>query len=248
MNGGLRFYVFDPKKMEAKERLRLAKQVFHEAHKEVFKGMTFHEFYHVVFTPPTVQTKIKIYIRGNKIIGYSTFQLYFIKKIKFHCYIAMTELCLKESHSHYIHPIQFFIKESAKFIFLNPFAKIYMVDTLVSPVIYKKACHTTFEIYPVYNKKIPSKLVKLCRIVAKMFNWNCKFVGKILVRSLNWKVKNKFVLRDASKDPNKEYFSSIIPDFTIGKGLIIIIPITFINVIATMIKTFIRYAGLKNTH
>jgi hypothetical protein len=241
MHGGLRFLVIEPKKINTTQRLYLAKQVFKEAHREVFKGMTFHEFYHVVFTPPTVQTKIKIYLRDNKIIGYSTFQLYVIKKIKFQCYIAMTELCLKESHSHYIHPIQFFINESAKFILLNPFTKIYMVDTLVSPVIYKKACQTTFEIYPVYNKVIPAKLVKLSRIVAKIFHWNYKSLGKIIIRSLNWKVKNKYFLQDSSKDPNKDYFSSIIPDFSLGKGLVIIIPITFINVIATSIKTLVRH-------
>lgn len=233
---GIREYTFEPKKLTSAQRLSLAKKVFKNAHKEVFNGVTFREFYYAVFIPPTVQTKIRIYILKNNVIGYSTFQLYKIKKSKLHCYVIMTEVCSKET-AHHINPIHFFVKEAAKFIFLNPFAIVFMVDTLMSPIIYKKLCHTAFEIYPVYNKEVPSKLTKLCRIMAKIFHWNFKSYGKYIIRRLSWRVKNKYVLQDKSFDPNKEYFSSILPDFELGKGLVIIIPVTLFNIIATLIKT-----------
>lgn len=244
MDDNFNSVVIEPKQMEIAKRLHLAKKVYNDAHRFVFNGINFHEFFHTVFLPDTIQTKIILYKHHEEIIGYSTFQVYEIKKSQLQFYIVMSEMCLKESaYQHRIHPIDFFVKESAKFIFQNPLAKVFLIDTLVSPLIYKKVCHTAFEIYPVYNKNFPKKLIKICGIVAKKFHWKIYSAGKYIVRKLKWKVKQQYFLQDNSNDPNKKYYSSLVPDFSTGKGLVIVIPITFANVIASILKSaFYRVA------
>lgn len=231
-------YTIEPKKMDVAQRRNLAKKVYNEAHQAVFNGVSFEDFYHTVFTPHTVQTKIMIYSHGEEIIGYSTFQLYKLKQKRVPIYITMTEMCLKEkAYQYHIHPIGFFVKESAKFIFQHPLENVYMVDTLVSPVVYKKLCQTAYQIYPIYNKPVPSNLAGLSRRVAKFFHWHFKTAGNFIIRRLKWKVKKQYVAKDTSVDPNKEYFSSLVPDYRLGKGLVVVVPITIFNIIATIIKT-----------
>jgi len=242
MDIGYRCYVVQPKTLKLAERMALAEKIYAQAHAEVFLASDFDEFYKSVFEPHTIQTKIMVYQYNDEVIGYATFQVCEVKKSTGQFYVMMSEMCLKQHFCHHFaRPAQFFLKEATKFLISHPAEKVYIVDTLVSPLIYKKTCRISHHIYPTYNKKMPSHLEEITQITAQKLHWNTYKEQDCLVRQVNWKVKKSYTLYDRANDEHKEFYCKVVPNFAQGNGLVIIIPVTFFNITISVIKAMYRY-------
>jgi hypothetical protein len=230
-------YVVEPEKMNASEKLLLAQKVYTEAHNKVFRGTNFLDFYKTVFSPPTLLTKIKIYTNGKQIIGYSSFQVYEIKHHKETMQIIMSEMCMVIPQQQ---PTLFVMMESIKYWMKNLNKNLFILDTLISPFIYKKCCAMAYELYPRHSNKTPSSLMKVILGAANAFDWDINMTQHGIVRRLKWKVDKHYLENHSlsnGKNPHLTYYNNVVPDCDTGKGLVIIVPATLANAVGSIVKT-----------
>ncbi len=225
-------YIIEPKKMSPVERDLLAKKVFSEAHSHIFDGVDFEGFYHTVFSPESIRTKIILCEKNGKIFAYASFQLYRVKlKNKKTIYIIMSEIGKKKGSASVL--TNFILKETVKQKILKFTKKIFIIDTLISPNIYIKSCRIVPTIYPKHNAKTPEKLMNLLLEIAKYFNWTIDIKNNAMVRHLQWRVKERFLIKNTENDLKNiplNYYTKIVPDCHVGKGLVIVIPVTLHNI------------------
>lgn len=233
------YFLIEPKKMQESERIDLAKRVYEEAHTRVFSGTTFEDFYHTVFTPETLVTKIAIYTNGLKVQGYVSFQVYEVSTTKNeNTHIIMSEMGISESgHSQKRRPIFFIYQEAVKHRIKNICKKIFVVDTLISSHIYKRCCEVTHEIYPKKDEYLPVKYEQLILNVGRNFKWQLHSTANAFVRTLKWRaMDHNNSNRNINYKEVVDYYNRTIPDLQEGRGLITVIPITQKNLFLSGLK------------
>lgn len=232
------FFCILPKEMSNVERTKLAKRVYHEAHCRIFDGTSFEEFYNTVFMPATEYTKLMILTYAGQVTGYVSFHVYKVPVTDKSIYIVMTEMgtnkCVK-------HPFDFLSKEILKYALLNIDKELYLVDTAITPYVYQKCCHKFNEIYPKYGIKTPEKVLTLLEQVGKHFHWQLDKNNDVLVRSLQWKIKNDYLIQhyqNSVADVDISYYQNLVPNYQAGKGLIVAAPLSLTNSIKTATNVF----------
>lgn len=240
-------FVVNPKKMPERERITLAKEVYQQAHSKIFDGASFEEFYHTVFTPSTVCTKVKIFTDQQQIIGYCSFQVYAVKHAEKTVHVVMSEMGMIKFTQH---PSYFIMREVSKFQLLHQDKPTFILDTLISPFIYRKCCKKVYEIYPKRNVDTPTQIMSLIKSIGANFNWNVKLEKNAVIRSLKWKVRKDYIATHPERnliDPNVEFYHAHVPDYDAGKGLVVVIPVSTLNIAMSVTKIFLGYTNYALT-
>lgn len=244
------YVIINPKIMAEEARKKLAWQVFSEAHVRIFAEPGFDEFYKTVFTPSTYSSTIILYAHDNKFIGYTTFQVFQIKLDKEESFIIMCEMGISDTEEKFIihHPSHLIVKEVSKFAMQHLSAKIYIIDALVSPFLYRRACNMLQEIYPRENIEFPETMLKVINQAANHFHWEIEQKQNAIVRHhLKWRLHQNYLecVPLHKLDNNSNFYKKLVPKCASGDGLVIIIPVTLFNVMFSIKKTLALFLHHK---
>ena len=129
----------------------------------------------------------------------------------------------------------------------HPFCNMYLTAYLANPLMYAMICKYTHQVYPRVNRKVSNKINALRLAVLKNAGMLKKeiepFVTKIHFRvCLGLEDKMRI---ERSKNENVHYYLKKNPDYENQIGLMVILPVSWLNITATLYKACLKRPVLK---
>lgn len=230
----------DFKTLSAHERIDVINLVYPLFNKRVM-GWSYYRFKHELFnTKNKYKIKIQlIYNREFKLIGFLYMSVLKIT-VKTKEIITQFYLVIDSEYTKKNLATSFCFKETMKLKFANLFSTLYVVDLVLSPIIYYQIAKYFPTVFPSPHTS-PQKLEYFREIIHHVYQKN-KVKLKItddFVGSTDEKIKlSDHELEKLNKLSNKYIRFFIEKTKLDGKGLIIVLPLTVIS----LLKGFYRFA------
>lgn len=232
----------DPKKLSAAEKDQLANNLF-QVHNAIFDGVSKDAFQQYVLEAPTKRSRIfTFHNKAGNTVGYITHQQYGVKINGRKRNIYRTEVGLKPEYRGCNSASMILFREMLKAYFRTGFRRAWFVATPIHPNPYCIAVQHLHSIYPHPDRPMDDKKRKLMRGIADATNLEPGAPDLPLQKKVGWITKESPSKRIAilnSKDESVQYYLSQNPDYHLGKGMMMVIPVSVRNGLS-MLKTFAR--------
>jgi hypothetical protein len=134
-----------------------------------------------------------------------------------------------------------------KYKLQNPLEEIYITGYMANPILYTMMCNYTHRVYPKHGIKITPKIMELKKDILTANNLIKHLKDDYLVK-LHFQVQlhEKYVQRIEASRHNKHmaYYLSINPNYGGNYGVFTIIPLDWLNILASLLKS-VQYFILK---
>ena len=234
-----------PSELTPGERQNLSESLY-KVHKCIFEGLNAKEFDHYVVNSPAEVTKIFIYRDKIKkeIIGYAAVhrfeKLIFDKPLV----IFRTEAGLLPEHRHKNADIYFWFKEALKFKIVHPNKELYYLVCPVNPSVYARFAKYIYKVYPKHDCFTPPEIENLMMKLADEFGLKIADPDNPFVRKVGWitqSTEEEKLFWQNCNNPHIRFYVDLNPDFNKGNGVLILMPLTFLDLILSFFSFLIYY-------
>lgn len=228
----------DPSTLTDQQRATLANQLY-RVHEEVFRGLDREGFDHYVVSSSAEATRIFLYRdKQGKLVGY--FGTHRFRKILggHSIVVFRAEVGLLPGHRQRDAFTAPWLIEAAKYKLSHPTEPVYFFYAPVSPSFYAMVARYTYRLYPKHDRRVPERLQELLLHLAQEFALEQADERNVLVRKVGWSTKaltHERLFWQQSSNPHVRFYVKTNPRFPEGTGLLTIIPITFPNLIVSLI-------------
>lgn len=129
----------------------------------------------------------------------------------------------------------------------HPFCTMYLTGYLANPLMYGMICKYTHQVYPKYNQRVNDKISALRLAVLKNAGMIKKEIMPFVLK-IHFKVclgyEDKMRIQSSS-DKNVLYYLEKNPGYTEQNGLMVILPVSWLNIAATLYKACMKRPALK---
>jgi hypothetical protein len=223
----------------------LIEQVSHRlfvVHDQIFEGLPEDEFVRYVFRSEAERTKIRLfYGESGDIVGYGAVHLYKREIRGRPVSIFRAESGLLLGYRGHVATHRFYMLEVLKHRLLHPAESVVYLGMLVHPSSYLLLTQSFWEIYPRYDRETPQAVSRLMQDMADMFLVEAVDTKDPLVRRVGWITREERVFWQQTNAPEVAFFRSRNPGYHEGHGLVVLVPLTFTNLILSLIRFSVSY-------
>ncbi|BBN83544.1 hypothetical protein PA25_35290 [Pseudoalteromonas sp. A25] len=178
------------------------------------------------------QRKLRLYYHQEKLVGYCLITFSDENNIT----VIRASAAFLAQYRQGGNTFVFSLIQSVKAWLKRPWRKHYYADTMLSPAMYRAIAKKTAIIWPHYDNPAPKGLFERFNFAGKVSSANALRCLIGVSRTTNYSEQD-LVLLKASKKQEIQYYCRVNPDFDKGTALFVIIPISFVQVAKTLIKT-----------
>ena len=232
MTTGISVVSINPKNLNHQQKESLVKELY-AIHNTIFDGTTEHHFRKYVIDSEAEVTKVRLYKSGEQIIGYSALHFFETHPNGKKCTIIRGETGFLPQFRRKGILVNSTIFEPVKYKILNPFRKTYVFGSFVHPAMYLTLAKFCWKMYPHPRREIPRKYQKMMLDFANRYNLPEVPSCSPFVRRVGWICREEESEKSRwSKTENTiaRYYVETNPDYTLGNGLLILTPVTFLNI------------------
>lgn len=222
-----------PSRMAPDERARFARELY-RVHARIFSGVSFEEFVAHVVEPPAELTAIQVFHgAGGALVGYCAFHR-FVRRIQGrHTIVLRLEAGLLPEYRGKAMAHWFGMLGALKEKLRHPLARVMYLGTLVHPSSYRFFCKYFPVVFPRRNQHVPPRIHALAVALADSFADPPSDPTNPMVRDVGWVTIETLehpamVSRHARADI--EFFEVENPGYGRGDGLVVVVPVTLVNV------------------
>jgi len=129
----------------------------------------------------------------------------------------------------------------------HPLCRMYLTGYLANPLMYAMICKYTHQVYPKYNQQVRDKINALRLAVLKNAGMLKKEIIPFVLK-IHFKVclgyDDKMRIQN-SKDENVQYYLEKNPGYMDQNGLMVILPVSWLNIAFTLYKACIKRPALR---
>ena len=229
----------EPDRLPRPERDAFLKDLY-AVHSLIFSGISEEEFNHHVVESPAVRTLIQVYSgRGGGIVGYCAFHK-FVRSVQGRDVIVIrAEAGLLPDYrghgvAHWFGMVRALLEK-----LLHPLTPVYYFGTLVHPSSYRFFCKYFPRVYPHPQKGMPDAIRALAIELANSFADPAVDPEDQFIRDVGWVTIERSGERQrnhAAEHDDVRYFKSQNPGYRSGDGMVVVVPVTFLNVFRAMLR------------
>jgi hypothetical protein len=242
----------DPATLADEEFARLGRALF-DVHDRIFAGLDEQAFVDYVMRSKAERTRIRIYENeGREIIGYCAFHLYRENVSGTELAIFRGEAGLLPEYRGRSVTYYFAMVEALKHKLRHPLDRLYYLGMLVHPSSYHIICKFFRTVYPNHHSAVPVAARKLMAEMADAFGVPAVTEGDPLVRNIGWitlETEQERRLAAQSDLADVRFFRDRNADYGMGYGLVVLVPLTFENTIASFLRYLhdfaLHWAGIR---
>ncbi len=201
-------------------------------HDRIFAGLDEESFTHYVFRSGATQTKIRVYRNSeNMLVGYAAVHHYRKEVSGQPVTVFRAEAGFLPEYRAHGRTFYFYTFELLKYRLLHPTQRIFYLGMLVHPSSYLVFARYFHEIYPKHGQEIPEDMRRLMQDMADDFGIPRVEPGDPMIRRVGWTTRQAKQYWINTDDPDVVYFRKRNPGYQKGHGLLIIVPISFANLL-----------------
>jgi hypothetical protein len=208
---------------------KLAEELF-LTHNRIFAGLDKETFIRYLFRSGATDTKIRLYRRRDgALVGYAVV----------HCYqevikdkpttIFRAEAGFLPQYRAHGRTFYFYGLELLKYRLSHPTENIFYLGMLVHPSSYVVFARYFDEMYPKNGCDIPEDRYRLMVNMADFFAVPPVDPSDPLIRNIGWRTREEKLYWRSTNDPDVTFFRNRNPEYGLGHGLVILVPITISN-------------------
>lgn len=228
----------DPSRLSKSELEALGERLF-SIHQQIFSGVTEEEFRKHVLEPSAEHTAVQMYLGPDgAVVGYCAVHRYRRCIRGCNMIVLRAEAGLRPEYRGRKTILWFGMMRALIEKLRHPLTPVYYLGTLVHTSSYHLFFKYFPRIYPHPDHGIPDQLRALALDLADSFPDPAVDAADPLVRDVGWitiETAQEKALGFRSDLPDVRYFKHRNPGFPKGHGLVILVPITFGNVVAAIL-------------
>lgn len=205
----------------------------YSVHQKIFAGVSAKEFHRHVIEPPSEATSIQLYCAADQsVIGYCAVHRYRRQIHGRHAIVIRAEAGLLPEYRGRGATYGFGIVRALIEKLSQPFTRVYYLGTLVHPSSYHLFCKYFRRVYPHPDIETPADIQEIARQLIESFPDPAVLPEDPFVRDVGWvtiESPQEKHLNERLDPPDVQFFKSRNPGFSQGHGLVVLIPITFLN-------------------
>lgn len=217
-------------------------QNMYAAHSQIFDGVDRETFRRYVLEADALINKAWLFRNlDGETVGYITFQVFKTDEQK-NVRVIRTQVGMLKEYRGSNQTLKILARESTRFYLKNFFRKMYFVATPVHPNPYCVAARQMYSMYPHPHRPTPGKIQSLMDQISRSLHLGEEEENS-LIKKVGWVVKDRSEQRRRileSKDEFVRYYLSQNPDYTEGKGMLMLVPICIMNGVWTLKSLFSR--------
>lgn len=233
--------------MSEPERAALAQTLF-ALHQKIFAGVSQEDFRRHVVEPPAEKTVIQLYSAANdNLVGYCAFHRFRRRFQGGNAIVLRAEAGLIPGYRGRGTTYGFGIMQAVVEKVMHPFTPIYYLGTLVHPSSYHLLCKYFPMVFPSAFRTTPADMQDLARALADSFPDLPVDASDPLIRDVGWstiETAQERALAQRSDQADVTFFRSRNPGYAAGHGLVVVVPITFLNILAALLTRFYDAASM----
>jgi hypothetical protein len=215
---------------------------------EIFKqtlnpDLTPREFSQYLFGQHPERMELTFINQGEELAGFCTAAAYPRKVNGKKVVILRSAFGLLDRFKNGRFPLQGLFFKYIRYKLAHPFTSVYVAGFMANPLMYAMICKYTLRCYPRRNITIPPKVLHFKKSLVQSMRLDRKEVAPFVMK-IHFQVRFKKEDLDrinSSRDKDVAYFLSINPGFQDQIGVMVLIPVTFSN----MLYTLARYCYRK---
>lgn len=209
---------------------KLAQELF-LTHNQIFAGLDKETFIRYIFRSGATDTKMRIFRRQDgALVGYAVVHRY-QKVIKDKpTTIFRAEAGFLPRYRAHNRTFCFYFLELLKYLFSHPRGNAFYLGMLVHPSSYVVFARYFHEMYPKAGGEIPEDRYRLMVNMADSFAVPPVDPSDPLIRDVGWRTREEKQYWRSTNDPDVMFFRNRNPDYRLGHGLVVLVPITIASV------------------
>lgn len=207
----------------------LAEELF-QTHNQIFVGIDKETFIRYLFHSGAADTKIRIYRRQDgALVGYAVVHRYqeVIKDKPITIFRA--EAGFLPQYRAHGRTTYFYGHQLLKHLLSHPTESIFYLGMLVHPSSYVVFARYFDDMYPKGGREIPEDRYRLMIDMADSFAVPPVDPSDPLIRNIGWRTREEKPYWRSTDDPDVMFFRNRNPDYRLGHGLLVLVPITIQN-------------------
>lgn len=220
---------------------KLAEELF-QTHNRIFAGLDKAAFIRYLFRSGATDTRMRIYRRNDgRIVGYAVLHRY-RKVIRGNrTTIFRAEAGFLPQYRAHGRTFYFYTLELLKYLLSHPTENIFYLGMLVHPSSYVVFARYFDDMYPKAGREIPENIFLLMVDMADFFAVPPVDRSDPLIRQIGWRTREEKPYWQATNDPDVIFFRNRNPNYPLGHGLVVLVPITIWNVARALLLYVFRH-------
>lgn len=136
----------------------------------------------------------------------------------------------------------FYMLEAFKYRVLHPTENLFYLGMLVHPSSYLLLAQSFWQIFPRYDRETPQTVSRLMLDMADMFLVEAVDATDPFVRRVGWITRQERAFWKSTNIPDVVFFRSRNPGYHKGHGLVVLVPLTFTNLLQSAIRFLASHA------
>lgn len=237
--------IVEPTRLSDCERHALSQQLY-SVHEKIFAGVSGEEFHRHVIEPPAEATSIQLYCAADQsVIGYCAVHRYRRQVDGRDAIVLRAEAGLVPEYRGRGATYGFGIVRALIEKLSHPFTRVYYLGTLVHPSSYHLFYKYFRRIYPHPDTQTPADIQEIARQLIESFPDPAVLPEDPFVRDVGWvtiETPQEKHLNERLDPPDVQFFKFRNPGFSQGHGLVVLIPITLLNLTGALLSRFYERA------
>lgn len=157
------------------------------------------------------------------------------------CVIFRAEAGILREYRGRSQTLWFGFSEAIKYRIKHPFCELYYLGSFVHPSVFYMFSRYFNEYYPRADNPVPERIKALMLELANMFHIEPADKQNLLVRQVGWRTKESAEDRrywQHHRNPTVKFYIQTNPGYLNGKGLLILVPLTFGNILISLLRFF----------
>ena len=220
---------------------KLADELF-LTHDRIFGGLDKATFIRYLLRSGAADTKLRIY-RWNhdEIVGYAVVHRYRENISGKSTTIFRAEAGFLPEYRAHGRTFYFFALELLKYLLSHPTERIFYLGMLVHPSSYVVFARYFDDMYPKAGREIPEDMLRLMVDMADFFAVRPVDPSDPLIRKIGWRTREEKPYWRSTHDPDVMFFRDRNPDYSLGHGLVVLVPITISNMARALLRYVYRH-------
>jgi hypothetical protein len=237
-----------PSRLDGGARALLAKRLY-AVHCRIFSGVTYEQFLSHVVEPLAQTTVIQLFLSSSgETIGYCAVHLYQRTVNARDALVLRAEAGLLPEYRGRGATYGFGIRCAMAEKLRHPATPIYYLGTLVHTSSYHLFCKYFPIVFPSFKGDSTAVSRDIALELADSFPDPAVDPGDPLVRDVGWvtiETRTEKELNLRGDRPDVAFFKTRNPGYTKGHGLVVVVPITFRNVMTALFRRFMELVVVK---
>jgi len=234
------FDIVDPSSLAIAKKESFVESLY-QLHSKIFEGVEKQDFIaYVVESPAAEWTRIRIYKNNmDEWVGYCAAHRFKVNVFNQPCVIMRAEAGILREYRGRSKTLWFGFSQAMSYRMRHPFCALYYLGCFVHPSVSYMFSRYFGEYYPRADAPIPAQIKDFLSELAGIFHLEAVAGRDVLVRKVGW------ITKESAKDrsfwqnhthPMVKFYLKTNPGYIGGDGPLMLVPLTFRNIIISLVK------------